>query len=351
MTRSIRSFYMKRIFVVLLLFIPFFGNAQNENDIVDFLNGGISDGGKLMNAYLNPMIEGLSYGFNGGWYHTAKAHKSLGFDFGVSLNAVWIPKSQNHFNPNELNLQSTRLLSSSSEGEAPSIIGPKDETTYGVDLNNDGSFGDMVFGGPEGLDFKKNFKVSGVLAPMAQLGIGIYKNTDLKIRWMPEINVGASKVKLLGFGVLHDIKQHIPGLRPVPIDLAVLVSYTNIKGSTDLTGGTIDRPVGDTQPQMITYNMNAWLVQALISKKIAVVTFYGGVGYNAIKTTADVEGNYIIPGGSTNGVKDPLAFGFKNKSFRITAGVRFKFGPIYLNGDYSIQEYNTLSVGLGVAVR
>ena len=351
MTQSLRSFYMKRIFVVLIMLAPGFSHAQNENDLVDFLNGGTGDGEKLINAYLNPMIEGVSYSFNGGWYHTAKAHKSLGFDLGVSLNAVWIPKSKNFFNPNDLNLEVTEFLNGASEGKAPTIIGPKVATSYGVDLDEDGNPDDLQFSGPDGLDFKKNFKVSGVLAPTAQLGIGIYKNTDLKVRWMPEVSAGSSKVKLLGFGVLHDIKQHIPGLRPVPIDLSILVAFTSIKGSTDLTGGTIDRPVGDTQRQTINYDMDAWLIQALISKKVAIVTFYGGVGYNTIKTTAGLKGNYVIPGGSISGVKDPLAFGFKNKSFKVTAGVRFKFGPIYLNGDYSIQEYNTLSVGLGVAVR
>lgn len=341
----------KKLLVVLLVSTPMLTLAQSEDDIVDFLNAGKSDGQKLMNAYLNPMIEGLSYSFNGGWYHTAKAHNTLGFDLGVSLNAVWIPKSKNYFTPDDLNLEVTELTDSEISGKAPTIIGPKDPTTYGVDLDSDGNYDDVSFNGPEGLDFKKNIKVSGVLAPTAQLGIGIYKNTDLKIRWMPEVDAGSSKVKLLGFGVLHDVKQHIPGIKTLPIDLAMLVAFTNIKGSTDLTGGSIDRPVGDTQPQVMNYNMNAWLIQALISKKIAVVTFYGGIGYNAIKTTTDLRGNYVIPGGPSQGLKDPISFNFKNKSLKVTAGVRFKFGPIYLNGDYSIQEYNTLSVGLGVAVR
>jgi len=103
------------------------------------------------------------------------------------------------------------------------------------------------------------------------------------------------------------------------------------------------------------YSMNAWLLQALISKKIAVLTFYGGIGYNAIKTSSDLTGSYIIvedPNGNNDFVlRDPVSLNVKNKSLKVTAGVRFKFGPIYLNGDYSIQEYNTLSVGLGVAVR
>jgi hypothetical protein len=96
------------------------------------------------------------------------------------------------------------------------------------------------------------------------------------------------------------------------------------------------------------------LFQALISKKISVITFYGGIGYNTINTTSDLKGSYVIvdnPTGTDFVLTDPVSLQFKNNSFRLTAGVRLKLGPIYLNGDYSIQEYNTLSVGLGVAVR
>ena len=177
---------------------------------------------------------------------------------------------------------------------------------------------------------------------------------------MPEVEAGSSKVKLLGFGVLHDIKQHIPGIKTLPFDLSMLVAYTNIKGETDMTdaiggSGFIRPATGDNAPHLLDYNMNAWLFQALISKKIAVVTFYGGIGYNTIKTTSNLKGAYTIdytnPVVPDATVKDPVSLKFKNNSLKVTAGVRFKFGPIYLNGDYSIQEYNTLSVGLGVAVR
>jgi len=171
---------------------------------------------------------------------------------------------------------------------------------------------------------------------------------------MPEVETGSSKVKLLGFGLLHDIKQHIPGLKTMPFDLSMLVAFTNIKGSTS-TEGEFGKPQNDPRQQLLDYSMNAWLFQALISKKISVITFYGGIGYNTINTTSDLTGSYIIvddPTGNNDIVlKDPVSLKFKNNSLRVTAGVRLKLGPIYLNGDYSIQEYNTLSVGLGVAVR
>jgi hypothetical protein len=353
--QSIRS-YSKRIFVVLLVGAPSWTFAQSETDLINFLEAGKNDASKLMGAYLSPMIEGLSYSFNGGWYHTAKAHSTLGFDLGVSANAVFLPSSKYYFTPSTLGLQNT-ILTAPTSGKAPTIVGPAESTTYqsAIDTNGDGVPDQTFnFSGPEGLDFKENIKVSGVLAPTVQLGIGIVKNTDLKIRWMPEVETGSSKVKLLGFGVLHDVKQHIPGIKTLPFDLSMLVAFTNIQGSTS-TEGEFDKPQNDTRPQLLDYSMNAWLFQALISKKISVVTFYGGIGYNTIHTTSDLKGSYVMvdnPSGINDIVfTDPVSLQFKNNSLRVTAGVRLKLGPIYLNGDYSIQEYNTLSVGLGVAVR
>ena len=108
-SRSIRSFLIKRIFVVLLVTTPGWTFAQSESDLVNFLQAGKNDASKLMGAYLNPMIEGLSYSFNGGWYHTAKAHNTLGFDLGFSANAVFLPSSKYYFTPSTLGLQNTIL--------------------------------------------------------------------------------------------------------------------------------------------------------------------------------------------------------------------------------------------------
>lgn len=355
MTTQPRHFasLLKRIFIVLFISVPCLSYAQTEAELINFLDAGKRDASKLMGAYLSPMVEGLSYSFNGGWYHTAKAHNSLGFDLGISVNAVFVPQTKNYFTPSTLGLENTQLVSPIS-GKAPTVMGPADPTTYltSVDLNGDGTIDQTVtIDGPEGVDFKENFKVSGVVAPTAQLGIGIYKNTDLKIRWMPEVKASDSRVRLFGLGVLHDIKQHIPGIKTLPFDLSVLVAFTNINGSTLTSIPEFPKPSSDPRPQIMDYNMKAWLFQALISKKFSVVTFYGGIGYNTIKTTADLTGSYILVANPEISLKDPLSLGYNNKSFKVTAGVRLKLGPIYLNGDYSLQEYNTLSVGLGVAVR
>ncbi len=358
LTNKIRSFKylikpgifsMKAATMILFVMGSFIAKAQDEAELINFLNSGKNDASKLIRAYMNPVAEGLSYGLNGGWYNTAKAHKTLGFDLGVSINAVYLPTSQNFFRPADLGLEVT-TLTTPADGRAPTLIGPQLETSYTATLETDNGPASVTFNGPEGVDFKKNLTVSGVLVPTAQLGIGIYKNTDLKIRFLPELEFGASKLKMIGFGVLHDVKQHIPGIKMMPFDLAMFVGFTKVKGSSSLEG-KFDSG-SDPREQLFDYSMNAWIIQALISKKVSVLTVYGGVGYNAIKSSSNITGSYVI---STNAgdatFRDPVSMDFKNKSFRLTGGLRIKLGVFYLNGEYTLQEYSTLSVGLGFAFR
>jgi hypothetical protein len=94
----------------------------------------------------------------------------------------------------------------------------------------------------------------------------------------------------------------------------VLVAYTNIKGVTDMAG-TFAPSSGDNSKQEMIYNMNAWLFQAIISKKLAIFTFHGGIGYNTIATDSDVKGSYVIPP-YPQAFKNPVSLRFKNNSMK-----------------------------------
>jgi hypothetical protein len=337
----------------------------DEEDLAAFLEASEADASKLISAYLQPVVRSLSYSMTGGWYTTAKAHSSLGFDLSISVNAAFIPTAENFFDPNKLGLSSTVYVGGRPDGsalpfdptrKAPTIFGPKDDTQYQTTYDPDGA-GPIpaqtnTFAGPEGFDIKKEIGIAAIPTPMIQLGVGIIKNTDIKVRFIPEQEAGSSKIKMFGIGVLHDIKQHIAGIKLLPFDLAALVAYNSVTGSTDLSndgsGGVPASPngVGD-------YKFNSWVFQALISKKISVLTGYAGIGYNMVNTNVDVKGDYTIvsDGSYSYVVNDPVAIDFKNKSMRLTLGMRLKLGPIFFNGDYTFQKYNTLSVGFGVAVR
>ncbi len=324
---------------ILFIFSSF--NVVAQDGLTEFLRAGQSDANKLTNAYLEPIFDGLSYGFNGGWITSAKVHKKFGFDIGITATGVFIPSSQNYFSPSSLGLEQTVLISPVS-GQAPTIVGPGDDTTYEV---NDGN--NTTFEGPEGLDFEEIFKISGVLTPMIQFGIGTVKGTDLKIRFMPKVSAGSTEVQLWGVGLMHDFKQWIPGLKMAPIDLSVLVAYNRISGAANMSGSFGDG--GDSRPQELDFGISAWLFQAQVSKKLSVLTVYGGVGYNLVDTKTNMKGSYEISQGQI--LTDPISLSYRNNGFRLNAGLRILLGVFYIYGDYTLQEYNTVTAGFGFSVK
>jgi hypothetical protein len=331
--------------------------AQNEDDLANFLKAGGEDASELIEAYIKPVVTGVSYGMTGGWYHTAKTHKPLGIDIGISMNLAFIPTSENYFDPSKFLSSSTTFANTTNPGEGgPTIFGPKDATTYTASYDPDGqgplATQNITFDGPEGLNMKKEIGFAAVPVPMAQIGIGLIKGTDLKIRLVPKREFGESEIQMFGLGVMHDIKQYIPGIKLLPFDLSALVAYNSVKGETSLINTDTGDSRPDSQDGKFDYKFNSWVIQAVISKKISVVTGYVGVGYNIVKTNADIRGTYTIQGSNANfDVTNPVSIDFKNNSPRLTAGIRLKFGPLYLNTDYTLQKFSMWSTGLGLAIR
>ena len=111
---------------------------------------------------------------------------------------------------------------------------------------------------------------------MVQLGIGIYKNTDLKLRWIPTVDVGDDgEFNLFGFGVMHDVKQHIPGLKNVPFDLSALIGYTKMSLDYNLANATANNSPDaslSTQNGKSSFEARAWTIQGIISKKFSVIS-------------------------------------------------------------------------------
>ena len=339
--------------IAMSLFVLMNANAQqqfNESDLSNFLQAEKNDASKLIGAYVSPVIKGVSYAMTSGWYHTGKTHNKLGVDLGVTINTVILPTSEQTFNPQQLGLSSNTTTTATA---APTFIGPKTSTTYSVKYN--AALPAVSLNGPEGLDFKGSIGGNYIPVPMYQLGIGLIKSTDLKIRFLPEVKKGDSRIKMLGFGLMHDVKQHIPGIKMLPFDLSILVAYNSVSGATSLANKD---QTNDGKPYSsngsVSYDLSSWVGQAIISKKVAVLTFYAGIGYGAVKTNVKITGSYTLdPYNSVPPITitDPFSTSYSNNSVKFTTGMRLKLGPVYFNGDYTVQKYNSITVGLGASIR
>jgi hypothetical protein len=343
------------LFLGCFALTSFNSNAQNPSDLAAFLKASKEDASMLLKGYTGPVIKGASYAMTGGWYTTGKTHDKLGVDVGVSMTLAFTPTSDYYFTPKFANPTTTSFTNNTHPGlGAPTFVGPKDKTTITSTYTPPGSPVPQTvsINGPEGLDLKKNIGFSAVPAPMVQIGIGLIFNTDLKVRFVPKVKSGDSEVSMLGFGLMHSIKQYLPGHDILPFDLSVLIGYNSVKGTTNLKNNDTSNGQPTSTDGKITYKLNSWVGQAVISKKLSVLTGYLGVGYGSVATNVDVTGTFNVnatPGSFS--VKDPASIEFHNKSAKLTAGLRLKLGPIYFVGDYTLQKYNALTVGLGVSIR
>lgn len=325
----------------VLLSAPLSLFAQSDMDV--YLKAGADDASKLIESYISPVMKSFGYGINNGWYNTAKPHKTLGFDLTVTAHLVYAPKASQYFTFNNSDYSNIRLASGQS-AEAPTAFGPNEEGPELEILDEDGNATGTTFNSINGLGLKEEIGMNAVPVPMAQLGIGIAKNTDLKLRYIPKMNFDDGEIGLWGIGVMHDVKQWIPGIKMLPFDLSALVGYTKLTAGYDMEGEI------DGKDQRAELVASGFTVQGIISKKISVLTLYGAVGYNSVKSSIKVNGTYELEDYSEPLV-DPVDLAFGEGSLRATAGFRLKLAILTLHADYTLNKYPILTAGVGFSVR
>lgn len=334
--------------IACLLFVSFSAVVPSlaQDGMDQLMNESIGDGRKLISAYVSPFMNSVSLGLNQGWYNTAKAHKIAGVDLTVTANAMAIPESDLFFDVTKLDLQVVELDDNSLDYPyAPTVLGPENQPTFRYTDEQTGFTETYV--GPGGIDLKESIGKNWVPVPMANLGIGLPKGTDLKLRFTPAINMGDDgSLKIFGLGIMHDVKQWIPGIKMLPFDLSGFAGYTRFR--LEYYFDAVNNP-----DQRGIFEMNATTIQGVISKKFSVLTLYGGLGYNVANSNLAMKGTYDINGDGQTGPNevDPLDLKFSASGFRTTAGLRVKLAVLTLHADYTLQKYKCLTVGVGISVR
>ncbi len=326
-------------------------NALAQDDLGDFLSGNIKDAESLVGGYVSPALKSLSLGLNQGWYNSAKPHKSFGVDLTITVNAMFVPDDEIWYNPSAALGADASIQHDPASPHyplAPTLFGPDGEENrphYKVYYNDIEV--DDFYGSAGAIDLKKEIGNTVVPVPMANLGIGLVKGTDLKIRFIPEVDLGDGGMKMFGIGVLHDVKQWIPGIKNMPFDLSGFVGFTKMDFDVKLDND-------ENLDQRTELSLTATTVQGLISKKISVLTLYGGAGYNIAKSKLAMKGTYDIdddPATTSDQIKDPFTIKTAASGPRLTAGFRLKLAVFTLHADYTLQKYSCFTAGFGIWVR
>jgi len=339
--------FMNKLLTALILICSIFP-TQAQEDLTKYFPASQADAEILINEFIVPFTEAIGAGVNNGWYTTAKVHKPLGFDLSVTANIVFIPSDQEFYDfPSS---QVSVTLDDPTNTRIPTVYGPENDIRKFV---IQGGLNDQVkFDGPDGIEIGANVPLfNAAVIPTIQLGIGTVKNTDLRLRFSPKITIDQVKYGSIGVGLMHDIKQHIPGIKLAPIDLSLFLGYTKLDGEIDLSAQF------PGQNQVGNIDVGGFTVQVLVGKTLPWVSVYGGIGYNTYNLDLDVEGSYTIGDATAEStvilpapfsLNDPFKFSYDGNGIRATVGARLKLGPVTINGDYTLHGVsNVLTLGFG----
>ena len=328
----------------------------------DLLKGGVDDGIKVLEGYITPYANAFGSSLNGGWYNTGKPHKLGGFDITLSVSTTLIPEDAKTFDLSELSLNN---LTVSGNSIAPTIAGANDPGPTLEYIYNDATYGDIPlasFESPAGINW-------GIIPlPMIKAGIGLPLGTELIGRFIPTINVADGSFGLWGVGLKHSIIQYLPGSDLFPIDISLMGGYTKVTVGIPVSmepekTDNMTYELSDFEGQKVNMEVSAYTFNLLISKKLPIVTFFGGLGYSGTSTSVAVDGNFALPSFDplisttdpvyvdANVVAIPSIDIESFSGVRLNAGMRLLFGVLTIHADYTKANYSVITAGLGISFR
>lgn len=368
---------MKRLLLIfplflILLIIPAKHAYAQFDDVGDVLRAGVDDANLLLKNYMKPVGAGFGADLNSGWFNSARPYRTLGFDLRVTVAGAFVPQADRSFDVREIGLSdNTRWVDGNPETQTP--VGSKDPgAVLGLFAENPFTQQDeeiFRFEMPEGTG------LSIVPAPMAQLTVGVIRDTDLSIRYMPSVTVGDLSTGLFGIGVKHGLNQWMPGGKVLPIDLSIQMGYTSLTSNFgfDVQPDTDSDTYNPHSPQTwdgqsAEFSASAFTTNLLIGRNFPMLSVFAGLGFQSSETTFTTPGSYPVtvpnpdfdPTSTSeetrpyriNAEEDPINITIEGEnSIHALAGFRIRLGFLAISGSYTVSKYPVANVGVGLSFR
>ena len=335
-----------------LLTCVFIGGCLTATAQADFNNvfsAGVEDAEQFTTDYLEPLSESVVYSLSTGWYNTADAKPLGGFEISLIGNITGFKNKQDKkafiLDPNDYE----NLDFVENPGVAREVSTALGDLS-GIDVFVEGQVAGVTvretFELPSGLSGEGiDFVPSGYL----QASVGLIKGIELKARFLPKMEYEDASVGLIGFGLQQDVTKLLPADKILPVAISAVIGYTNISGDYDFTNANLI----EGENQRIEASINSWVFSGVVSTKLPIINFYGGLGYVTGKSVIDVLGTYRVTRGpfASETYIDPFSITKKVNGVTATIGTKLKLGFFRLNAEYNLGEFNTATVGVNFGFR
>lgn len=330
---------------IFILSMSVLSSAIAQNDVNSLFAAGLADAERFSTDYLAPLSEGVIYNIGGGWHNTADAKPTGGFEIALIGNLSFFNNNEDKktFVLDTADYENLQFVDGSSSKTVATSLG--DITGVRVFVEDENGLMREEFELPSGLSSGNlNFIPSGFI----QASVGLIKATEVKLRFIPRIKTNDASVGLYGFAVQHEFTKHLPADKILPVAISALIGYTHLDGTYDFTNTSLI----DGQDQRIEADFNTWTFQALVSTRLPIINFYGGLGYINGSATQELLGTYNVQAGPFQQTyTDPFSVSTDTSGVTAHLGLKLKLGFFRLHGEYSIAEFNTASFGLNFGFR
>lgn len=323
---------MKFKVTIICCFLAFakaeFSKSQNDlgNVLTDML--------LITDRYVQPAAEASVMQSSAGWYHTAQSLDKFKVTVALHGNVLVFPENKKTFSVNNSELTNLRIRGGESTN-IPTTLGGEQRTFFDFTLEGD----DYEFQAFEGVD-------TGFLAyPFLQVGVGLWQETELVIRYSPSIKIDKSNYAIYGIGVKHNLSQYFFKEKR-PLDIAFLTSYSLFDLNLFFDSYEL-RSSGNAQPLAVIdgslVDAHAVLFQVVASKDYKKWTFNTGVAYNRSWIDYKLVGDDDIFLRTLNEVLEILSE--TQESYKVDLGATYHFNKWDLSSQLSAGNFINLNIG------
>ena len=350
---------MKQIWVLLFFF--FFYSSMSAQKLVlvgKLIQGGVTDGQRLLDAYLLPVNRAMMVGMNNSGFNGVYDQEGRRFSLSLNLSLIAIPSADKTFNVNDLGLESIEPKKKNN-----SIA----QTAFG-----DSSTVQLV--SKYGLGNLRYFSINTLegsgqnTLPLPYLNGAFYlKKGGIGIQVIPPVVLPKSDIKLwmVGASFYQNLDGILPFLEKLPFNLHLGGGVFLFRGNADLDVKPDDVKVNlpisnntkgpyDNQELIIGYN--GFYGTAYATMQLDVFTPFIGLGYNLGNATFDVNGTFPIYAKSQGSfvsvqardIESPISSKEKYARLKLEVGGRFDFSRFFAQASYSFTPYGGLGSSVGI---
>ncbi|AUC80359.1 hypothetical protein CW736_13665 [Nonlabens sp. MB-3u-79] len=325
---------MKKHYLLVVLSLSFFcfqnTTAQNndvENVLTDILF--------ILDQYNDPAAEASVMQTGAGWFHTAKSLDKFKVNVAVGMSGLPFPKSKQNFSVREsdfINLD----IRDGDQASIPTALGGQRRVFFDFMIDGE-TYEFQAFSGLN-TDF--------FALPYIQGQIGLWKETEVSLRFVPQITIERSSYAIYGLGIKHNLSQYFYKEQR-GFDLAFYTNYS----LTDLNLG-YDEPL-DLEPSdggaplaiidgslIDFHSINAGLVA---SKDFNKWTLSSALNYNTSWVDYSLTGERSLFFDLFNNVLSTLSE--TKHSFKLDLGAAYQLTPKWnLNTQLSAGQFVNLNI-------